>query len=221
MIHRFTESWGEITKRVVIGGALAGIALFCTLFNPFTFYMLVVVVALLMHIEWLELTKDSRTFSRVGGLFYIGLPIASLIMLRGPAGPEYVLVLFAMVWATDIAAYVAGSRFGTHKIAPRLSPGKSWEGLAGGMLGAGIVGAAAGIWASFPTDPLEGFLIGLILAVISQAGDLFESWIKRRAGVKDSGTLLPGHGGMLDRVDGLVFAAPAFALMVMLLGNAA
>jgi phosphatidate cytidylyltransferase len=122
------------------------------------------------------------------------------------------LWLFLVVWATDIFAYFVGRGIGGAKLAPSISPGKTWAGLVGGMLGAavvgGIVSTATGgpIWLAIVAAP--------VLAVVAQAGDLFESLLKRRAGVKDSGTLIPGHGGALDRLDGLLFATPVYALLV-------
>lgn len=141
--------------------------------------------------------------ARLGaGLIYAGLPTAGLLFLRDqPDGLWLTLWTLAIVWATDIGAYFSGRRFGGRKLAPRLSPNKTWAGLYGGMAGALVVGAIVaaigGLGSAF-------WLLGAPLAVTAQIGDLFESWLKRRAGVKDSGRLLPGHGGALDRLDGVV-----------------
>jgi phosphatidate cytidylyltransferase len=138
-----------------------------------------------------------------GGLLYAGLPAIALIWLRAqPQGLGLVLWVLTLVWATDIFAYFAGRAIGGPKIAPKISPKKTWAGLVGGVVGAMVVGGLVADWANFPA-PLFATLSGG-LAVVSQAGDFFESWLKRRVGVKDSGTLLPGHGGIMDRVDGLV-----------------
>jgi len=128
-----------------------------------------------------------------------------------PDGSWYVLLLFVMVWAADIGAYFAGRRYGQRKLAPLLSPGKTLEGLVGGFALALLVVALVRLTSGWPPLPLLG-LLGLAVPVvlISVAGDLFESLIKRSRGVKDSGALLPGHGGMLDRVDSLTAAAPVF-----------
>lgn len=151
-----------------------------------------------------------------GGVLYIGLPAVSLLWLRNSLehGATIVLWLFFVVWATDTFAYFAGRAIGGPRLAPRLSPKKTWAGLGGGMLGAAVVGGlfalareGAVLWAS---------ALAAALAVVAQMGDLFESWLKRRADVKDSGDLIPGHGGLLDRVDGLLFAAPAFAAAILL-----
>ena len=150
-----------------------------------------------------------------GGVLYIGLPALSLLWLRndGPNGIVLVLWLFFVVWATDTFAYFAGRAIGGPRLAPGISPSKTWAGLGGGMLGAAAVGGtfAAAVGGAGPAAAA----LAALLAVVAQAGDLFESWLKRRVDVKDSGTLIPGHGGFLDRVDGLLFAAPAFAAIVL------
>jgi phosphatidate cytidylyltransferase len=145
-----------------------------------------------------------------GGVLYAGLPGIALIWLRG-SGQGLALTLFTLtiVWATDIAAYFAGRTIGGPKLAPSISPNKTWAGLAGGMAGAGATGLAM---AKLFDLPLWLAGAAVVLAVVAQGGDLFESWLKRRVGVKDSGTLLPGHGGVLDRLDGLVPVALVVAL---------
>lgn len=148
------------------------------------------------------------------GIVYAGFSAIALAGLRGDtdAGLLALLFLFAVVWVTDIAAYFVGRRFGGPKLAPSISPGKTWSGALGGALfgtAAGtIVVATAGLF-----DTWLYSVLGFVLSVLSQAGDLFESWVKRRCGAKDSGNLIPGHGGVMDRVDGLV--AAAFALYVI------
>ncbi len=125
-------------------------------------------------------------------------------------GPGWVLLLFLLVWAADIGAYVAGKLYGRVKLAPAISPGKTIEGLAGGLIGAGlVVGVASFYFDSMPIIMLA--LLGMLTAALSVIGDLFESLMKRMADVKDSGSLLPGHGGMLDRIDSMTIAAPLFA----------
>jgi phosphatidate cytidylyltransferase len=135
-----------------------------------------------------------------------------------PAGRELLFVLVLLVAAADIGAYFGGRRFGRRKLAPRVSPGKTWEGLASGVLGAGVAGLAIG-WALGMPEPAW---LGVCLAavILSVVGDLLESMFKRRVGLKDSSGLLPGHGGVLDRVDSLTAAAPVFLLGLLLMGVA-
>ncbi len=141
------------------------------------------------------------------GVPYMAMPAFALVSLRAgdPCGLAAVLLLFAAVWSADTLAYFVGRRFGGPKFAPRISPNKTWSGffgaVAGGALAAGIFAALSGL----AVPPLV--LFGAILGAWEQVGDLFESAAKRRFGVKDSGSVIPGHGGVLDRVDGLVAAA--------------
>lgn len=148
------------------------------------------------------------------GLVYVGLACFTLLFLRSPFfGPGPVVMVLGTVVAVDVWAYFFGRRFGGAKIAPAISPSKTWSGLIGGMLGAALV-----LYLTHAYD-WRWALAGPPVAVIAQAGDFFESWMKRRAGVKDSGRIIPGHGGLFDRVDGLI--AVLFALgLFLLLGGA-
>jgi phosphatidate cytidylyltransferase len=162
------------------------------------------------------LMPDGVADRAAGGVIYVGLPALALVWLRNhvPGGAEHVLWLFLVVWATDIFAYFAGRSIGGAKLAPSISPGKTWAGLYGGMAGAGLTGGVVAL--AFGAGFWPASVLAALLAVVAQIGDLFESALKRRAGVKDSGHLIPGHGGLLDRIDGLVFAAPLFAAVVWL-----
>ncbi len=148
---------------------------------------------------------------------YLVLPLVALIWLRNdPAwGLAAVLWVLATVWAIDICAYFAGRLIGGPKLAPRISPKKTWAGLLGGMAGAAAVGVVTSLWIGIGSPALLA-LVGIGMAVVEQAGDFLESALKRRAGVKDSGSLIPGHGGILDRVDGLVTVAAGAALLALL-----
>lgn len=151
------------------------------------------------------------------GVAYVGWFAAHALMLHGVPeyGPGLFTVLLATVAATDTAAYFVGSQFGKHKLAPKLSPNKTWEGAAGGLVFALVcMSALYGVQRQWGLEALPGWpmgrylLVGIALSVASQAGDLAESKLKRSAGVKDSGVAFPGHGGVLDRCDGFLFAAP-------------
>jgi phosphatidate cytidylyltransferase len=148
------------------------------------------------------------------GIAYIGLPCIALVWLRGedPAGRALVLWLLLAVWATDVGAYFAGRLIGGPRLAPRLSPNKTWAGLIGGALCAAAMALIVPLLE--PGGPSVTALAvgGAVLAVVAQAGDLAESSVKRRFGAKDASHLIPGHGGLFDRVDGLLAAALALAL---------
>ena len=165
--------------------------------------------------------RPSRSGRRRRALCRPARPGPGLAAQRCRGGCRLRAVAAAGGLGTDICAYFVGRSIGGPKLAPRISPGKTWAGLLGGMGGAGLIGGlvalagGAGFWLAAP--------VAIVLAVVAQVGDLFESLLKRAAGVKDSGHLIPGHGGLLDRIDGLVFAAPVFAGLVWLgaLGTAA
>jgi phosphatidate cytidylyltransferase len=151
-----------------------------------------------------------------GGIVYSGLTGISLSAIRGESdiGLVAVIFIFAVVWATDILAYFTGRAIGGPKLAPRISPGKTWSGAIGGAV-SGVIAGVAVFLSHFSLDDVRIPLLALALSVASQVGDLFESYMKRRFGVKDSSRLIPGHGGVMDRVDGLVFACFAALLFVL------
>ena len=151
------------------------------------------------------------------GTAYIGWMLSHLILLRGlEGGIALIFFVFLVTWASDTAAYYVGSSLGRHKLAPRISPGKTIEGAIGGLVGSVMMAVVAKFGFMPWLDLMDCLIVGLLLGSIGQAGDLFESGLKRHAGVKDSGTLLPGHGGLLDRVDSLIFTSPSFYYYVML-----
>lgn len=153
----------------------------------------------------------SRRVAMGWGFLYVALPSFALLSLSW-VWELLVFWVFIITWATDIFAYFAGRAIGGPKLAPKISPNKTWAGLVGGMAGAGLCAWAFAAW--FEMDWF--FLwMGAPLGLVAQAGDLYESWEKRRAGIKDSGSLLPGHGGVLDRLDGLLAVALATTLMLM------
>jgi len=217
--------WEGLKLRAISGAVMIVLLLTAEWMGGWLFTAVIMFAALLMKQEWDTLTSGESKGWQLAGYVYVALPCASLIWLRNAefasdlnGGAHVVLYLLFVVWATDIGAYFAGKRIGGPKLAPSLSPNKTWAGLLGGMAAAGIVGGVSASFTPYPLSLAGCALLAMVLAVVAQAGDLFESWLKRRADVKDSGTLIPGHGGLLDRIDGLVTATPLFALIVYLSG---
>ncbi|MFO7695767.1 MAG: phosphatidate cytidylyltransferase [Anaerolineae bacterium] len=152
----------------------------------------------------------------VAGL-YIGLGISYFVSLRAlDNGLLWVGLAMVGTWISDTGAYLAGSRWGRRRLAPAISPSKSWEGVYGGLL-TGVLTVWAIAWLGLGLAHWQGLVLGLVLVLAATLGDLAESVIKRQVGAKDSGALIPGHGGMLDRIDSLLFVAPAVYYMALLL----
>jgi phosphatidate cytidylyltransferase len=154
------------------------------------------------------------------GVLYIGLAGIALIELRHDtdAGMANVFFLFLVVWASDIGAYMAGRSFGGPKLAPSVSPNKTWSGAGGGLAAAILVGIAVALPFTPGASPLAIAVAALVIGIAAQAGDLLESAIKRHFRVKDTSSLIPGHGGLLDRLDGVLAAAPVAAVISFALG---
>ncbi|MDE6308802.1 MAG: phosphatidate cytidylyltransferase [Muribaculaceae bacterium] len=155
--------------------------------------------------------------SSLSVLVYIAIPIAMMGMIRW-VSPHLLLLMFVLIWLNDTGAFIVGSLLGRHRLFERISPKKSWEGFFGGMVFA--IGAAIAAGEFFPEyfelTLLQAALLGAIVTVAATYGDLIESCLKRNAGVKDSGNLLPGHGGMLDRIDSLLLVSPCVVLFIFL-----
>ncbi len=183
-------------------------------------------VSLACYVELLRLVLKTsfgwvgKAIGIVAGAIYIGMAGWFL----GDIGRSFLIEIMLGVIATDVGAYFAGRTIGGPKIAPRVSPSKTWAGLGGGALLAALVLAAEAAWPMDPqglplADMLFAAIFGVAIAICAQAGDFLESWLKRRAGVKDSSSIIPGHGGVFDRVDGLVAVSFALALFAALLGS--
>jgi len=207
---------------------IMGWILFAMLFIPTGFVFLVAFVL------WVAATMMVAFYPRgsqwwaksvfwrgVMGIFVLVPCWAALNYIRNQESGFYALLfLFALIWGADIGAYFAGKKWGKHKLAPLVSPGKSVEGFAAAMLVTFIIAILAAWWTALPVRVWPGcILIALVTVAFSVIGDLFESMLKRQAGLKDSGKLLPGHGGLLDRIDSLTAAAPIFVFTAWLLSN--
>ncbi len=215
-----TARWSGLKTRAISAAILSLPVLGAVYAGPPFFTLLILLVAGIMGWEWSRMCDCQPSWLVVGAI-YIALPCGALIWLRGgdTAGMVTIFWLFAVVWSADIGAYGTGMTFGGPKLAPRISPKKTWSGFVGGILIAGVVAATFTIvWEG---DPLALALWGTAVAIASQLGDLLESAAKRHFGVKDSSSLIPGHGGVFDRVDALITGALALACLKFILGKSA
>lgn len=199
----------ELLVRTVTGLILIALALLAAVAGGYVFAVLVAAIATAMFYEWTRLVRGLGAGWYLSGFVYALLPAVSLLWIRERAGPELLVWAFIVTWSTDIGAYFTGRALGRRRLAASISPGKTVEGLVGGILAATLFGGGW-VLAVGLAKPLV--LLAPPFALAAQAGDLFESWMKRRAGIKDSGNWLPGHGGFLDRLDGLVPVAVLTAL---------
>jgi phosphatidate cytidylyltransferase len=199
--------YNQLYERLITGFSLSMGALCMFYAPPLVFYMVCIACSFfIIRHELPQLAHSSLQYITLA-LFYIGIPFAlSMHLYSNPAYRILFVVLIVLTISNDIGAYVAGSVWGTHRIAPAISPKKSWEGFFGGCI-AVFCSLCIISYSCLPHAVSYLFLVGVSVGVATVAtlGDFFESWLKRRAGVKDSGTLLPGHGGLLDRFDSLIF----------------
>jgi phosphatidate cytidylyltransferase len=196
----------ELLQRTLVGIVMIGVALAAAVAGGTWFAVLVAAAAAVMFTEWTRMVRGWGFSWLLAGFGYALIPALALLWIRerGAHKLDMLLWVFIVTWSTDIGAYFAGRSIGGPKLAPAISPNKTWAGLFGGMIAASLLG---GLWVVELGLPRLLLLLAPMFAVGAQLGDLFESGLKRRAGVKDSGTILPGHGGVLDRLDGLVVVA--------------
>jgi phosphatidate cytidylyltransferase len=223
----FTAIWGllaalEFYRLTAISGilpltlfGLVWTALFVTrphIDNNIYYLLLWVTLLVLPLIILLLFPKRKAIFTTwtlvIGGVLYVGLLLSYLVDLRLEAGRNWVFLVLFATFGSDTMAYFIGKAFGRHHMAPRISPGKTWEGAAAGLIGAVAVSLLFTIdWTlQLPLNYGEAVLLGTLISIFGQLGDLVESMFKRYAGVKESGSLMPGHGGLLDRMDSILFA---------------
>lgn len=204
----------ELVVRTATGVVMILIALIAAIEGGYPLAVLAAAAATAVFYEWTRLAKGWGLHWHVAGFLYAALAALALLWVRERAdhGPDLLLWVFIVVWSTDIGAYAVGRAVGGAKLAPAISPGKTWAGFYGGIACATLLG---GGWVLFTGLPKGILLLAPLFAVAAQGGDLFESWMKRRAGVKDSGRWLPGHGGVFDRLDGLLPVAILTAAAVI------
>jgi phosphatidate cytidylyltransferase len=218
----------DLGVRTISSVVMMSVAIAAIWYGGYAFVALVALVGVGVYLEFAKLVlgfvqgPTAIALWLLGGLLYVGLACLTLLMLGSPyMGATGAIMIIGGVIGTDVGAYFVGRTFGGPKIAPKISPSKTWSGLIGGMVGAAIVLSLFWIPAIDTGDPdatiggtvLMAIFYGGLLAVVAQSGDFFESWMKRRAGVKDSGRLIPGHGGLFDRTDGLIAVAFAVGLV--------
>ena len=217
MVRSPAQASADDQQPVLIQTAITGItialAVTAILFHVLPVAFILLIIGAILSFEWARRQGDNPVW-HAGGVFYLGLPCLALVCLRvlPPQGALIVLGLFMIVWATDTGALVFGKLIGGKKIAPKLSPGKTWAGTIGGSITATVV---FGLYiALFGFNAESAMLYAFVFSFAAHGGDLFESLVKRRFGYKDSGGLIPGHGGVLDRVDSLFAASVVLALLV-------
>ena len=217
-----SRPWADFAQRTASAVVLLPLALLCIWWGGAPWAALMAAGAVTLVVEWFAMARAGQLPTAVflAGVGYVGLALLSLVWLRAdPAtGRANVLFLLVVVWASDVGAYLFGRWIGGVRLAPSISPGKTWSGTIGGVGVAVLAGLAVswhwphGAWSATS-------VLAVIICLASQAGDLLESAAKRRCGVKDSGRLIPGHGGLADRVDGVLLAAPVMAALGLWLGR--
>jgi phosphatidate cytidylyltransferase len=215
--------WSDLRTRVISAAVLVPVALGCLWQGGWAWIVLVAVMTAGLAWEWSRL-GGMGVVERVAGGMWLAAGCVALVWLRLDPVVGLVNLLFVLliVWCSDIGAYMTGRLFGGAKLAPAISPGKTWSGAIGGLASAFVAGDLVAALLSPGDQP--GFswhsaILAVLFGVVAQAGDLAESWVKRQAGVKDSSQLIPGHGGLLDRLDALLAVAPVAAVWAWYLGR--
>ena len=201
--------------RVLSGAVLVVLTIALVWFAPAIVFEAVAVAVLALGVFELRTLVGAVAFPIA--VVYLAIPLAALVQIRLLAGPQAVFLVMLTIMVSDTAQYYTGRAFGRRPLAPRISPKKTVEGAVGGFVVATAMFAVVGAWWAPGMNVGTRIALGVALVALGIAGDLFESFLKRRAGVKDSSHLIPGHGGVLDRIDALLFAAPAYWVALKLL----
>ncbi|GDX36271.1 phosphatidate cytidylyltransferase [Alphaproteobacteria bacterium] len=211
-IH-FLDPRENTKQRIISATILVPIALIAIFYSKDLFMFIAIAIAIMMTAEWLDISKnqvDQKKW-RIIGFFYILIPIYSVIKLRFYSS-EVLFWMFAVIWSTDIFAFFAGKMLGGVKLAPSISPNKTWSGMVGGIIASMIIGFMSSFM--FAGGVMFFIFLSAFLSIVEQISDLVESKFKRIFGVKDSGNIIPGHGGVLDRMDGMMLLAPLVLFLV-------
>ena len=221
----------NISPQKVIGIIKGVILLFTVQTQQWLEGSLLLIICLMVILATEMFRREKNVSANIGvtllGVFYIPFLLASFLYLRGyvdslylqveNSGFIFVLIVFAAIWICDTFAYGFGKTFGKHKLYEKVSPNKTIEGAVAGVIGSILTFVLVKYLNILPISILEVFIFGIVIGIVGQTGDLVESWFKRDAGVKDSSALLPGHGGMLDRFDSLIFVSPAMLVLIVIL----
>ena len=221
IFHKLTVQFNHLNtsentrKRIISSIILIPIALIAIFQSQKLYIFISIVIAVLMTFEWTDMSRNmpNQKKWRLIGFFYISIPIYCAIAIR-ILDNEILFWMFAIIWVTDIFAFFAGRSLGGAKLAPSISPNKTWSGLIGGVLASMAIGLISSIM--FPGSIWFFLVISIIISLIEQASDLLESKFKRIVGVKDSGDIIPGHGGVMDRLDGMILVAPTVYLIILI-----
>ncbi len=197
---RVSARAGNLALRVASALVLAPAALITAYFDGWPFVVFWGLAAIVVLAEWLKLVSGAMWI--LAGLGYAATLWLAPVLLRADPGLGFhaIILLFAIVWTTDIVGYFAGRAFGGPKLLPAISPKKTWSGAIAGTLGAVLAGVLVASFTGLPGNAIA--MLALLLSIMAQLGDLFESWVKRQFGAKDASQVIPGHGGMMDRLDG-------------------
>ena len=207
--------------RIISAIIAVPIVIYAIYFAPNLFLLLVLASAILMSFEYCEITKSAQNQKnwKIFGFFYVLIPVFCILEIYSRKnGADVILWMLAIIWSVDIFAYFGGKNFGGPKLAPTISPNKTISGLLCGTLAAAVIGFLSSFMFSV-NSAIFFITVSTILAIIEQGGDLLESKIKRTFDVKDSGSIVPGHGGILDRLDGVILVAPAMLLIITIFSD--
>ncbi len=212
------KSYDNLKQRIISSIVLIIFAVYAIFYSKNLFIFFALAITIIMVEEWLSMMKNmpDQNKWRLIGFFYILIPIYSVIQIR-MYDSDILFWMFSVIWATDIFAYFAGKNLGGAKLAPHISPNKTWAGLFGGVFASVIIGFLSSFM--FKGGIVFFVFISAFLSVVEQASDLLESKFKRIFGVKDSGNLIPGHGGVLDRLDGMMLVAPVVLILINLFSS--
>jgi phosphatidate cytidylyltransferase len=209
----FLENMTNTQKRIISAFLMVPFALYAIFYSKDLFVFLAIALTILMTMEWLEMTKQmpNKKQWHIIGFFYILIPIYATIKVRF-FDADILFWMFAIIWTTDIFAFFCGKALGGKKLAPSISPNKTISGLVGALIACALIGLVSSLM--FAGSAIFFIIVSILLSLIEQASDLLESKFKRIFGVKDSGNIIPGHGGVLDRMDGIMLTAPCVLFLI-------